>query len=428
MAAQAASHGGAAVAASARITNKHNRVRSSSNSNSSSGGVVAASRGTPQQRSRRSTVVTAAAAPPSNLNPLSEEEAAELTLLTRAGAITRDGRGLHLANAAYNDLIPSEVSVVQQKAEYWDGQAAEYERQYNNKKYGNVLAQFEGEVVVDASAEVCYWMWSAGGADMFKSFIPGLAVARPMPDGRCWEVLMFYQFADSGANPLEELRFMTHVYEAEENKMIHYQSTDGFPNGVVLTFDELEPATPTQRAKTRVKMDFYCHLPYDLAKKEGAMAVSMDVETLVTDCLENFSEKAREVVLESIITGDKVEGMSAGASFAASAAARSRGDSSVNKEMSEEEEAAAAAAAAADYVVIAAGELPTFKGGDEEGSLKMRMAAAGVDGSTDVYLSGTRLKEAAAEFEARVGRKPLNVEIVKQVVKGMRRDWKLEQV
>jgi len=39
------------------------------------------------------------------------------------------------------------------------------------------------------------------------------------------------------------------VAEAEEDHMIHYQSTDGFPNGVVLFFQDLQPPSEVGRCR-----------------------------------------------------------------------------------------------------------------------------------------------------------------------------------
>ena len=55
---------------------------------------------------------------------------------------------------------------------------------------------------------------------------------------------------------------------------------DGFPNGVVLFFEELEP--PSEGADAgmpycRVKMEFYCHMPYDLAGSDRPTIVPVSV-------------------------------------------------------------------------------------------------------------------------------------------------------
>jgi hypothetical protein len=41
------------------------------------------------------------------------------------------------------------------------------------------------------------------------------------------EATLLYQFGDDRTNAVEDLRFMTHVAETEQDAMIHYQSTDG---------------------------------------------------------------------------------------------------------------------------------------------------------------------------------------------------------
>ena len=70
--------------------------------------------------------------------------------------------------------------------------------------------------------------------------------------------------------------------------MVHWQSTDGFPNGIVVTF---EPGG----AGTTAHVEFYCHLPRALAAKEGVMKVSLDVEERLAECLMGFADLAESV-------------------------------------------------------------------------------------------------------------------------------------
>lgn len=200
---------------------------------------------------------------------------------------------------------------------------------------------------------------------MVKRFVPGLEVADPKPDGRCAECCLYYQYGDNRTNPLEELRFMTHVAERETNKLIHYQSTDGFPNGVVVAFEGAADGA------TSVTLDFYCHLPFDLAQKEGVMSVSLDVEERIAQCLTNFAALATSVA---------------------------------------EAGGVAALEARDDDVVIRGDTLPAGSGivGDDGEELRS---------GGQVTVSRLAMEEAAREFEARVGRKPFAVEILKQLQK-----------
>lgn len=212
---------------------------------------------------------------------------------------------------------------------------------------------------------MCYALWNDTSALM--QFVPGLVKAERTPDERCAECILLYQFADSRTHPLEELRFMTAVAECEENAMIHWQSTDGFPNGVVIA---IEPG-PSDGASATVKMDFYCHVPFDLAQKEGVMTVSLDVEERIAECLQRFAALAASVEkdggVQAIVDGDDDE-----------------------------------------EIVIEAGVLPTGTG------------LVGADGQLvgrggDTKVSRVAMMRAAKEFEARVGRKPFTVELLKHL-------------
>jgi hypothetical protein len=94
-------------------------------------------------------------------------------------------------------------------------------------------------MTVHASPETCFALWSDYA--MMTKFVPGMEKAELKPDGKSAECLLFYQFADQRTHPLEELRFMATVAEREENALIHYQSTDGFPCGAVIAFEAGKP-------------------------------------------------------------------------------------------------------------------------------------------------------------------------------------------
>ena len=53
------------------------------------------------------------------------------------------------------------------------------------KRYGNVLSEFAVEIIVPASAAMCYALWM--DTEAVKSFVPGLQHAKWTPDGRCVE-------------------------------------------------------------------------------------------------------------------------------------------------------------------------------------------------------------------------------------------------
>ena len=221
---------------------------------------------------------------------------------------------------------------------------------------------------MDASPQLCYALWNDPSA--LLKFVPGLEKARRTPDGRCAECILFYQFADARTHPLEELRFMATVAESEDGAMIHWQSTDGFPCGAVVAF---EPGTSS--GTTRLKLEFYCHLPFELAQREGVMTVSLDVEERIAECLSRFAGFAAMVK-----AAGGVEALSENVS----------GDN--------------------DEEIIEAGVLPTGTG------------LVGADGREigrggDTKVSRVAMERAAEEFEARVGRKPFAVELLKQLAK-----------
>ena len=173
---------------------------------------------------------------------------------------------------------------------------------------------------------------------------------------------------------------MATVAEREEGVMIHWQSTDGFPCGAVVAFERGPPNNAgSGGSSTTVTLEFYCHPPYELAKKEGVMVVSLDIEERIAECLQTFAGVAAAT-------------QSAGG-LEALAAKNAKADGSSGDEMT-----------------ISAGTLPTGTG------------LTGMDGTEigrggDTKVSRAAMERAAKEFEARVGRKPFTVELIKQLYK-----------
>jgi uncharacterized membrane protein len=221
------------------------------------------------------------------ITPAERAEERLLQLAAR-GAIRGRARAEddRLWRAAMTRASPDEFWKWQLEDEWWEQHAKWSEAAYAPKKYADVVSEFGAGVDVNASAARCFRLWR--DPDALRRFVPGLAAIRPAPDGRCFECTQLYQFADPRTHDLEELRFMTHIAEETENRSIHYQATDGFPNGVVVTFD----ASEEDASWTSVNVEYYCHLPMDLAVKEGVMRVSLDVEGLVTECLTRFAKLA----------------------------------------------------------------------------------------------------------------------------------------
>jgi uncharacterized membrane protein len=294
-------------------------------------------------------------------DPLSSQERAEFDLLRHADAV-RARRGT-LRDPAV-EVPPDEARVAQQKESFWRAQEDNYARWFNPKEYGNVLSEFAGAIDVAASPATCYALWNDVHA--VRRFVPGMHAAARHPDGECVECEILYQFGSPRTNDIEALRFMTHRAEHEENAMVHWQSTDGFPNGIVVTF---EPAG----AGTTVNVEFYCHLPRALATKEGVMKVSLDVEERLAECLMGFADLAESVEAK----GGPGEG---------------------EGEWDDED------------AVAEAGTVPQgfgLRGSD----------GAEVSRDAPTRISRRELREAAEAFRARVGREPLRVELLKAIGK-----------
>lgn len=256
---------------------------------------------------RAPTIKTHASAPTSD--PLSSKERAEFDLLRRAESLDGGRRGEASSSTAASDhLTPAESRVAQLSPEFAEQQKLmRFAKNFAPKKYANVLSEFEGEVDVEASLETCYALWNDASA--LKRFVPGLEVAtavgftsdatRQIQTAECE---LFYQFGSSKTHELEALRFMVTAVERDVNKSVHWQSTDGFPCGAVVSFSE-------NGNKTTCRLEFYCHLPYDLAVKEGAMKVSLDVEERLAECLTGFA-----VVAQGVDTAGGVSKWRSGAS------------------------------------------------------------------------------------------------------------------
>jgi len=196
---------------------------------------------------------------------------------------------------------PAETRKQQMSPEFWESQEQmRVEKNFKPKKYADVLSEFEGEVDIGASQETCYALWNDPGA--LRRFVPGLEVAKAtsffgndLKAVKTAECELFYQFGSARTNELESLRFIMCAVEHETHKKIHWQSTDGFPCGAVVSFSSAPENKNETEKKTTARLEFYCHLPYDLALKEGAMRVSLDVEERLAECLSKFAVVAQTV-------------------------------------------------------------------------------------------------------------------------------------
>jgi hypothetical protein len=305
-------------------------------------------------------------------DPLSASERAEFDLLRRAEALASSRRGEPSSSstaAVADGMTPEETRAAQLSSEFAAAQAAaRVAGGFAPKKYANVLSEFEGEVDVDASPETCYALWN--DPSLVVRFVPGLETASFVgpDDGSRVECELFYQFGDARTHALESLRFMANAVERVANERVHWQSTDGFPCGVAASF--APRAGGGAGSKTCVAtIEFYCHLPFELAKREGAMKVSLDVEERLAECLAHFAALAADV-------------QSAGGIEALKRPHGSGDD-----------------ATRVDKNVVPAGfGLDAFR---EEGA----------------SVSARAMREAAEKVRARVGRKPFTVEVLKELGK-----------
>jgi len=333
--------------------------RRAASRNASQGGIA----GTPRRRAESARLLRAVA---SASDPLSASERAEFDLLRRAEALASSRRGEPSSSstaAVSEGMTPDEARAAQLSSEYAAAQlAAQIEGGFAPKKYANVLSEFEGEVDVDASPETCYALWN--DPSFLTRFVPGLETASFVGGADAFaECDLYYQFGDARTHALERLRFMTAAVERVPNERVHWQSTDGFPCGVAASFAS---AGGSDDVKCVATIEFYCHLPYELARREGAMKVSLDVEERLAQCLGNFAALAAEV--------QRAGGMQA---------MRESGDDDVLLD--------------ADVVPAGFG-LDAFR---EEGA----------------SVSARAMREAAEKVRARVGRTPFTVEVLKELGK-----------
>ena len=337
--------------------------RRAASRNAKQGGIA----GTPRRRAETARALRAVA---SASDPLSASERAEFDLLRRAEALASSRRGEPSSSstaAVADGMTPEETRAAQLSSEFAAAQAAaRIAGGFAPKKYANVLSEFEGEVDVDASPETCYALWN--DPSLVVRFVPGLETASFVgpDDGSRVECELFYQFGDARTHALESLRFMANAVERVANERVHWQSTDGFPCGVAASF--APRAGGGAGSKTCVAtIEFYCHLPFELAKREGAMKVSLDVEERLAECLAHFAALAADV--------------------------QSAGGIEALKRGSGED------ATRVDKNVVPAGfGLDAFR---EEGA----------------SVSARAMREAAEKVRARVGRKPFTVEVLKELGK-----------
>jgi hypothetical protein len=334
--------------------------RRAASRNASQGGIA----GTPRRRAESARFLRAVA---SASDPLSASERAEFDLLRRAEALASSRRGepSSSSTAALSEgMTPDEARAAQLSSEYAAAQlAVSIEGGFAPKKYANVLSEFEGEVDVDASPETCYALWN--DPSFLTRFVPGLETCSFVGGADTFaECDLYYQFGDARTHELERLRFMTNAVERVPNQKVHWQSTDGFPCGVAASFSAAAGGSDAQKCVATI--EFYCHLPFELAKREGAMKVSLDVEERLAQCLGNFAALAAEV--------QRAGGMQA---------MRESGDDDVFLD--------------ADVVPAGFG-LDAFR---EEGA----------------SVSARAMREAAEKVRARVGRTPFTVEVLKELGK-----------
>ena len=191
--------------------------------------------------------------------------------MLRALGICCAAAGFSLANAGLHP--PAELPPPAAQPLLAAQLAAQIEGGFAPKKYANVLSEFEGEVDVDASPETCYALWN--DPSFLTRFVPGLETASFVGGADAFaECDLYYQFGDARTHALERLRFMTAAVERVPNERVHWQSTDGFPCGVVAGFWPHED----DASLTHVRVEAYCHLPFDLAKEHGAMSLGLDIE------------------------------------------------------------------------------------------------------------------------------------------------------
>jgi len=355
------------------------------------------------RRSRRPLVPSPARRPSararavaaSGADPLSAAERAELDLRRRAEAVrARLARREDEAAAAERarpyrpwktkqdddsiyDLTPEESEVLAQTPEYWAARDRLRDAAFDRTVYGDVLSEFAASVDVAATRETCHRVWRDPAA--LRRFVPGLERCDPAPDGVCVEAELYYlPFGDARLHELQTLRFMAHRARDELGVAIHWQSTDGFPCGVNAAFRDADAVADGGGEGggilTTVELEFYCHLPKALAEREGVMKVALDVEERIAECLGAFATLAE-------------------------ATERRGGEAG-----GEEEE---------DVAWVAAGVAPEgfgLVGADGEPVARDR----------PTKVSRRAMERAARAFEERAGRKPLTVEVLREMGKATR--------
>ena len=302
-------------------------------------------------------------------DPLSERERAEYELLKRASRLGVDEADARRAAAAkVASMKPDEVRVAQQKEEFWAHQASEYRRWFvDHREYSDVMSEFRSDIAVTASPATCYALWN--DLDALQFFVRGLEATR-MADGVSAECSLTYGYGDA-PRAVERYRFMAHVAERTTDEVVHWQSTDGFPCGVVAGFWPHED----DASLTHVRVEAYCHLPFDLAKEHGAMSLGLDIERKLSHAIEAFAflaDATEQGMAEGVIDG--ADGFKA------------------------------------DEHAFAVGTIPAGFGLTDGPAARL-----GEDGR--VYVDRRAMEAAAEDFEHRTGRKPLPVELVKALQK-----------
>ena len=203
-------------------------------------------------------------------DPLSEKERAEFELLNRS-ASTLSGAQIAAQRAVEEKVAamkPGEIRDAQQQEDFWAHQEDEYARLFvDRREYSDVMSEFRGDVVVQASPATCYALWN--DLDALEFFLPGFRGER-MADGVSANCSIEVTYGDSPERTAADThRFMAHVTECEQDVVVHWQSTDGFPCGVVAGFWPNEDDVRRDASAGRAVLPFTVR-PRQDARGDGA--------------------------------------------------------------------------------------------------------------------------------------------------------------
>ena len=153
--------------------------------------------------------------------------------------------------------------------------------------YSATRATFGAEIELDADASVVYGYWTTPAAlvEMFDA----LEACEPSVDGSRATCVWSYAYGDIarryGRDAIDAVgRYMNvlKVTEVEQGSVVTFEAVAGLPLGATAR------VTAAGNGRCSLAVDVYVHMPVDVVRREGTVAVGLDVQDKFHIAMEAF--------------------------------------------------------------------------------------------------------------------------------------------